>query len=271
MIMGNKSTKYLGTLVMAALLLTVSALIPLRAWASPAGGPAAQTQSDLDHLKSLSGKEFEVEWMSMMIEHHQGAIDMSKLAATRAMHQEVKDVAQNIINAQTTEITEMTRWLQQWYGTMPMQGLMHGMDMATQLQNLSGDDFDKQFLTMMTEHHQGAIDMAQLVPEQATHQELKTLSQNIITSQQAEVNQFGQWLSAWYTTTPVAGSTGGNMGGGDMGGTTPGSSPGMPRTGSGESAGSLLLLALAAIGLAALSGGAWLRERASASPRRISK
>ena len=265
--MGNKSTKYLGPLVMAALLLAVSTLIPLRAWASPAAGPVAQTQSDLDHLKSLSGKEFEVEWMSMMIEHHQGAIDMSKLVATRAMHQEVKDVAQNIITAQTTEITEMTGWLQQWYGTTPVQGMMHGMDMAAQLQSLSGDQFDKQFLTMMTEHHQGAIAMAQLVPERATHQELKTLSQNIITSQQAEVDEFGQWLSTWYNTTPA----GGNMGGGDMGGTTPGGSPGMPSTGSGESAFSLLLLALAAVGITAVSGGAWLRKRALASSRRVSK
>ena len=39
------------------------------------------------------------------------------------------------------------------------------MDLA----HLKGDDFDKQFLTMMRMHHMSAVEMAQLVPDRATH------------------------------------------------------------------------------------------------------
>ena len=46
--------------------------------------------------------------------HHQGAIDMAKPAATNALHQEVKDLAKEIIAAQTKEITQMQLWQKEW-------------------------------------------------------------------------------------------------------------------------------------------------------------
>jgi uncharacterized protein (DUF305 family) len=224
-----------------------------------AASPARQTQTDLDHLRGLSGQQFEVEWLSMMIQHHQGAIEMARLAETRANHHEIKTVAQNIITDQNSEIGEMTTWLKQWYNTDPMTGMMHGgdtmagMDMGM-LQGMSGDAFDRAFLTMMHEHHRGAIAMAEPVPDRATHQELKTLAQNIITAQEAEIMQFMEWAMSWYDLDLMA----------TMGGTagTAGTAPaGMPRTG-GPGPAALLATLLAGIAALSLVGGVWVRRRA---------
>ena len=65
-------------------------------------------------LKGLKGDEFDKRFISEMITHHEGAVDMAELALTNAKHQEVKTMAQNIISAQTKEIDEMQTWQKNW-------------------------------------------------------------------------------------------------------------------------------------------------------------
>jgi uncharacterized protein (DUF305 family) len=52
-----------------------------------------------------------------MIVHHQGAVVMAQEALKNAKHQEIKDLAQNIITAQNKEIAEMQAWQVAWYGS----------------------------------------------------------------------------------------------------------------------------------------------------------
>ena len=71
-----------------------------------------------DMNAALVGKEgdvFDQTFLSEMIVHHQGAIDMANLALVHAKHQEIKDLARAIIKAQTTEITQMKEWQQKWF------------------------------------------------------------------------------------------------------------------------------------------------------------
>lgn len=70
-------------------------------------------------------------------------------------------------------------------------------DMNTQLKGKIGDDFDKAFIEMMIEHHQGAIDMAILAKSNAKHDEIKTLSQDIISAQTNEISKMQQWQVDW--------------------------------------------------------------------------
>ena len=70
-------------------------------------------------------------------------------------------------------------------------------DMVIGLDGLEGDAFDKAFLEMMIPHHQGAIDMAELVLQNAKHDELKAMARAIISAQQAEIDQMHQWMSDW--------------------------------------------------------------------------
>ena len=81
----------------------------------------------MDQLKNMSGQDFEVAFLSMMIQHHQDAVTMGTMALTEAKHSELKSAAQKIIDDQTREIGEMTSWLQQWYSTAPKPEMMAAM------------------------------------------------------------------------------------------------------------------------------------------------
>jgi uncharacterized protein (DUF305 family) len=70
-------------------------------------------------------------------------------------------------------------------------------DMNRKLVTLNGDDFDKAFIEMMIDHHQGAIDMAALASTRAKHDEIKILSQDIITAQNKEITEMQQWQMDW--------------------------------------------------------------------------
>jgi uncharacterized protein (DUF305 family) len=66
-------------------------------------------------LQGKEGADFDKVFLNEMIVHHQGAIDMAELALAHAQHQEVKDLAQAIISAQTTEIQKMKEWQTAWF------------------------------------------------------------------------------------------------------------------------------------------------------------
>jgi len=68
----------------------------------------------MNSLDGKTGEEFDKAFLSEMIVHHQGAVDMAEAAATSASHQEIKDMSQAIIDAQTKEIDQMKQWQKEW-------------------------------------------------------------------------------------------------------------------------------------------------------------
>lgn len=58
--------------------------------------------------------------------------------------------------------------------------------------------FEQSFLDSVPQHHQDAIQMAQLCTEKAMHSELKSFCQNIISSQTEQKQQMQGWLQSWY-------------------------------------------------------------------------
>lgn len=81
--------------------------------------------------------------------------------------------------------------------TATSHSTMSMADMTSQLQNKTGDDFDKAFVEMMIAHHEGAVDMAELIPARAKHAELKTLGEAIIAAQTKEISDMKQWQKDW--------------------------------------------------------------------------
>ncbi len=77
--------------------------------------------------------------------------------------------------------------------------MMHNMSMMASLSKLPPQRLEAVFMSQMIPHHQGAIDMAKLVPDRAAHQELKDLSTTIIESQGTEITTMTNWLSSWYS------------------------------------------------------------------------
>ncbi len=67
------------------------------------------------NLTGLEGDAFDKAFLAEMIMHHQGAVLMAEQALTSSKHQEIKDMAQKIIDAQHAEITQMQAWQISWY------------------------------------------------------------------------------------------------------------------------------------------------------------
>ena len=80
------------------------------------GGMGSAMDSMTAGLQGKTGDEFDRAFLSEMITHHQGAVQMAQAALTSAEHQEIKDMAQAIISAQTAEIQQMQQWQEDWYG-----------------------------------------------------------------------------------------------------------------------------------------------------------
>lgn len=139
-------------------------------------------------------------FMQMMLPHHAQATDMAKLAETRAESPEVKALAAKIQAAQQPEIDKMTDILTAWsespdslmdmedHSSHSMDGMMSKEDM-TALEAMSGAEFDETFLSMMTEHHTGAISMAKEELSKGTNADALALATAIQVTQQAEVAQ----------------------------------------------------------------------------------
>lgn len=76
-------------------------------------------------------------------------------------------------------------------GNMTMSQMSHS------LRGKTGDDFDQAFLSGMIEHHQGAIDMAELAQQNAKHSEIKNMADEIISAQSNEINMMKTWQTEW--------------------------------------------------------------------------
>jgi uncharacterized protein (DUF305 family) len=174
------------------------------------GAQQTETTSESSTYKefaALKGEEYDRMFLAGMIAHHQGAVDMAKLAQTQAKHAELKTMAGNIITAQEKEITDMNSWQTIWgypatsgdnmmdHSAMGMENDMAGM--TNELKPLTGDAFDKKFLELMIEHHQSAIDMAKPGAANAQHEEVKTLANAIVTDQTKEISQMQTWQKEW--------------------------------------------------------------------------
>lgn len=162
---------------------------------------------DYKNFMTYLGEDYDRYFIANMIAHHQGAIEMGNMAIEKAQHQELKDLGNAIVSAQTGEVNSMTSWQTQWgypvsSGEMMMDhsamGMMAQMDgMSESLKSLSGDAFDKAFLAQMIIHHQSAINMAAPGKTNALHQEVKDLTAAIISAQTSEIKQMKQWQSDW--------------------------------------------------------------------------
>lgn len=75
--------------------------------------------------------------------------------------------------------------------------------MSEDLKGKTGDEFDRAFISGMIEHHQGAIDTAKLAKENAKHDEVKKLADDILSAQSKEIDMMQTWQADWgYKPTP---------------------------------------------------------------------
>jgi uncharacterized protein (DUF305 family) len=146
----------------------------------------------------------DVAFAANMIPHHQQAVDLSAMVPDRCTNAGLVALADQISAAQQPEINVMKVFLVQWnenpdtnsghagHGSTT-QGMVDAATM-TKLESLSGEEFDKLWLASMISHHQGAIEMAKAEGANGDNVDAKTVANNIVTTQEAEIGQMKQML-----------------------------------------------------------------------------
>ena len=158
--------------------------------------PASGMMSESDEFSRV-----DIMFARMMIPHHQQAVDMSELALAKATDTDVRALAERIRDAQGAEIELMESWLEESEGRMTvgdngmgvgMSGMLSAREMAA-LDGATGAEFDRLYLEGMIDHHEGAIQMTQMILN-SENPEVAALGRAIVESQSAEIEQMEQML-----------------------------------------------------------------------------
>ena len=179
----------------------------------PTAGTSSEAPSDTEH------NDADVAFGNGMIPHHAQALAMVDLTRGRPMSEDFAALTEQIRTAQAPEIETMSGWLTSWGEDIPatsrdhvngsdadtgdmgdlegmdgmdgmdeMPGMMSDADMG-RLEASSNVEFEKLFLEMMIQHHEGAIEMAQQELDEGRFQPALDLAQAIIDGQTAEIEQ----------------------------------------------------------------------------------
>jgi uncharacterized protein (DUF305 family) len=173
--------------------------------AAPSAGATAPlfTQEDLMFL-------------THMIMHHEQALDMCAMVASRSHREEFIRFARYLDGAQRSEIDQMKGLLRlasergleiphhEMTGDPPMAGMLSKAQMAA-LAATSGAEFEKLWLQGMIYHHQGALDMAREMQERQFQTGRQTYGLDVLVDditevQRAEINKMRMWLTQWGLT-----------------------------------------------------------------------
>ena len=199
-----------GALRTALLAVIAIALVAL------GGGLAVALGIGRDDATTPSADSVDVGFARDMAIHHVQGVEMANLALDRSIDPEVRGLAFDIAETQNNQAGRMQGWLALW-GVQPTGGErmawmagghrghdMPGMEgmpgtdgplmpgMATEaelagLRDLSGPEFDVEFLRLMIRHHEGGVDMARAILDRTDRWEVRRLAQAMVNSQQSEI------------------------------------------------------------------------------------
>ena len=103
-------------------------------------------------------------WVRMMIAHHQGAIDMSRIALQQNLPADVAKMAQEIIDKQQKEVADLQKLVRQGTPDPKTMDLYHPamQQMDDAMRNATGADIAETFMRKMLEHHKGGVALSDI-------------------------------------------------------------------------------------------------------------
>lgn len=133
----------------------------------------------------------------MMKMHHQGAIDMSNVELSKGTNADLKQEAQKTIDDSQKDISDLNNFLSKHQPSKKSDFSKNQMDKmkSMNMDMKESGDVDKDFVTMMTMHHQEGIDMAKDYLKVATENETKKIANNSIKSNQEGIKKLKNFSS----------------------------------------------------------------------------
>ena len=190
------------------LVLTTLVAVGCISLAACSGGESAVSDSSPSDSAApdATWDDADVAFVQGMIPHHEQAVEMSEMMTGRTVSNTTAALAEQIRAAQTTEVALMQGFLAEWgveldphaghSGDHSMGEGMMSDEQLDELESAGGVDFERMWLTMMLEHHQGAVAMANTVLSGGSDPRVRTLAEGIVAAQQAEIAQIEALLAS---------------------------------------------------------------------------
>jgi len=146
-------------------------------------------------VQKTPARDADQEFLRMMVDHHQGMLEMADTALKKTASSRVRAEATSMRAAQTAEQQRMLDMLKKQYGEdkMPMP-LQSDAAMITKLAGASGAAFDRQFHEQVIMHHEEATKMIDQFLPRLKNPELKQLAEKMKRDQTRQISEFRKEL-----------------------------------------------------------------------------
>ena len=156
--------------------------------------------SGMEHQETMIKIDSEQSFLEHMIPHHEEAVfAASDLLAEEVRLRPVRDLANNIIESQNSEIVMMKEWYQSWYGEAYQDNESYHKMMRS-LDGVSVLEREKIFLEDMIKHHEMAVIAANQVLELRISGEVRQLAEAILIKQTEEIRVMKELLKLMPTS-----------------------------------------------------------------------
>jgi uncharacterized protein (DUF305 family) len=151
-----------------------------------------------------NGEYSDERFIDAMAPHHQGAVDMARVALVNAEHPEIRQLAENVISSQEAEIEELRSIKEEQFGdpeisaemSLEEMQMMGAMEDPGELEK--EEPLDRAFIDAMIPHRESAIEMAEIENEETSNPRIKDLTRRVTEAQEAEIKQMTTWREEWY-------------------------------------------------------------------------
>jgi uncharacterized protein (DUF305 family) len=146
----------------------------------------------------VRANETDMAFVAQMIPHHERSIDAAEIARTEAQHAQLRRLARELIQFQSTELAT----LRVVRPVLARAGVEEG-DLGVPETELKpgelrrADEFDRAFIDALISHHEVAIEMAR-AERAGEHGELRRMAGDISDLARFQIRQLERWRRAWY-------------------------------------------------------------------------
>jgi uncharacterized protein (DUF305 family) len=170
-------------------------------------GPFTDAEMKMDQAMTAAvGANAADSWVRKMIEHHKGAIEMSRILLAQNVTGHVADMAQQTIDKQTAEVAALEKLLATGNPDsasaalyQPAQMAMHNAMMAAQ-----GSDVSDSWVRKMLEHHKGAVAMSDIALANGATGEVRAQIEKTKAAQQKDIDHIEGMLSGQQASSEPA-------------------------------------------------------------------
>ena len=170
----------------------------------------------MDKMKSMKmSDDPDYDFATMMAEHHQGAIDMSRIVVKEGKNEQIKTIALDILDTQRRQQKRLELYASKddnskvgrnegSTSSAEKPEKSFSVQMHTALRSLESsisdmkmtNNVDHDFAMMMIAHHRSAIEMSEVILSHGKNDGIKKIAEKIISDSEKDIKQLRSWLES---------------------------------------------------------------------------